>query len=190
MIRERPSSAPPSCCRLRSEDDPVREDGGPSRVRNLARPRVVLARAVHRVVIVEGTIDGEMDNPATTALRDYESTEGCLNNPPPVRHTTEGGGAGLGSSGVHDCSRPPSSSARLDEWETQRALVEASRLVETAQGAAQSRGQVTAHVPLGDIKSQSRVVQASMKAVGRIGGGDGTGYSLVPDDAMAYAQVE
>ena len=144
MIRERPSSAPPSCCRLRSENDPVREDGGPSRERNLARPRVVLARSVQRIVIVEGTVDGEVDNSATMALRDYESTEGCLNNPLPVRHTTEGGGAGLGSSGVHDCSRPPSSSARLDEWETQRALVEASRLVETAQGPAQARGRATA----------------------------------------------
>ena len=51
MMRERPSSAPPSYCRTRDENDPVREDGGPSRERNLARPRVVLARSVHGVVV-------------------------------------------------------------------------------------------------------------------------------------------
>ena len=85
MMRERPSSAPPSCCRMRDENDPVREDGGPSRVRNLARPRLVLARTVHRVVIVDGIIDGEANDLAATALHDYEPTKGCLNPTPPLR---------------------------------------------------------------------------------------------------------
>ena len=42
-------------------------------------------------------------------------------NPHPVRDATEGGGEGLGYSGVYDCTRPPFSRARRDVDEASRA---------------------------------------------------------------------
>ena len=84
--------------------------------------------------------------------------------------------------------------AEMEAWAaTAKIDVQATEAMDIAQWSSVRRGMLAGqfmHVPLGDMKFQSRVVQASMKAVGRIGGSDGTGYSLVPDDAMAYAQTE
>ena len=180
MRRERPSSAPPCFCRTIGEDDPVQEEGWPI----LAKPRaIVLAHAVERIVFAGEAVDESRPVQAIVSRQhsDYVATKGC-SDPSSLRHSTEGGGAGLGSSGVLSCSRPPSSPARPDNAAALRAIDEAIMMVQaTAQEGAQEAAQARATAGSATRGRGARAIGRG-KARGR---GRAQGQSTIPAQGAA-----